>query len=129
MNRIVRTVAVLVTTAGVSLAGAGSAYAHYCFKLDKTANRAAANSGVWLDKEEASAALAEFNAMVGGACSTELAAVEAFLAEQPDTWRLLLSGLLAGGTEGTERTPEHFGYSLEVVGPFFGCLEERVPQG
>lgn len=122
MHRLVRTAAVASVTAGLFTASAGSALAHYCYKVDKTANKAAENSDAWMSKSEAVAELQGLETMAGDRCTAEFAAVYAFLEDQPDTWRLKGPGLLAGGTEGTERTPDHFGYSAPVIGPLFGCV-------
>ena len=122
MHRLVRTTAVAAVTAGLFTASAGSALAHYCYKVDKTANKAAENSDAWLSKSEALAEIEGFQADADERCADEFTAVYAFLEEQPDTWRLMMPGLLAGGTERTDRTPDHFGYSSHVIGPLFGCI-------
>ena len=98
--------------------------AHYCYKIDQNTNQG--QTQAWLDKGEASALLTQM--AEGSDCEDEAAAATAWIASQPDGWRLLLNGLLAGGTEGTERTPDHFGYSLDELGPLFGCLFGPPPQ-
>lgn len=122
MHRLVRSTAVAAVTMGLFTASAGSALAHDCYKVDKTANKAAENSDAWLSKSEAMAEIQGLQADAGEKCADEFAAVYAFLGDQPDTWRLMMPGLLAGGTEGTHRTPDHFGYSSSAIGPLFGCL-------
>ena len=105
-----RTVAAALAAAAV-LIPASPALAHYCYRDFKTETAAekAAKAGPWMTADEFGELIVSDPPPGTPQCAIDDAI--AFFASQPDTRLFMGPGFLAGGTEGTDRTPGHVGYT------------------
>jgi hypothetical protein len=104
-----RTIAVVFTAAAV-LIPVSPALAHYCYKDFKSESAAtkAAKTTSWMTADEFWSLI---EADAEGIPQCALDAAEEWFGDQPDTRLFKGPGLLAGGTEGTDRTPSGMGYT------------------
>jgi len=123
MRRILLTTTATMT---IGVLGAGPALAHYCFKTDwNEASTSNSRSQAWIP-------VADFAAMIeaevpefADMCDDGMAIWDTTIADlTARNTRVKGPGLLAGGTEGTHRTPEHFGYLYETFMEMMAACEQ-----
>ena len=119
MRTIIRTGAVLATAAGLFAVGASPALAHYCYKLDSSAN-SGTNGQAWNTVAEWIVVVDQI-VLDNPECVAPKAAVIADLESLPENTRVMGPGFLAGGTLKSGNTPSHFGFThVEEIPP--SCL-------
>jgi hypothetical protein len=102
-----------VSVAGIIGLTAGPAAAHYCYKTDfnDEAAEKVAQTDPWMTPEEWITLVGMFLES-DGVPQPAIECVQGELAEQYDEDdRIMGPGLLAGGTEGTDRTPDGIAYT------------------
>ena len=115
MRTLTRAGAVLVTAAGLFAASATPALAHFCYKMDSSANNGT-NGQAWSTVEEWIGFVDAFVSEATVECADAKAAVIADLESLPENTRVMGPGFLAGGTTKKGNTPSHFGYThVELV--------------
>jgi hypothetical protein len=98
--------------AGVLLASASPAWAHFCRRIDfnEMAASKAGGSRAWLTAEE----WEEFLPFIAEECPDAVPLIQQILDDADEHTLFMGPGLLAGGTIGKGNTPDHFAYMLDA---------------
>lgn len=118
MKRTRKAIAGVGLAAGLLVATAGPAFAHFCYRIDfnEMAASRAGGSNAWLTAEEWEA----FLPYIAEECPEAVPLVQEVLDSADEHTLFMGPGLLAGGTIFKEKGPKHFEYLLEafsVCGP------------
>jgi hypothetical protein len=112
MTRTRKAIAGVGLSAGLLVASAGPAFAHFCYRIDfnEMAASKAGGSNAWLTAEEWRA----FLPFIEEDCPAAVPLIEEVLDDADEHTLFMGPGLLAGGTIGKEKGPKHFDYLLEA---------------
>lgn len=128
MRRILLTTTATMT---IGVLGAGPALAHYCFKTDwNEAATSNSKSQGWVPVADFAAFIEEEVPEFATMCDEGMAIWDATIEDlTARNTRVKGPGLLAGGTEGSHRTPEHFGYLFETFMEMLeACDDTAAPE-
>lgn len=125
--RLRRILLTTTATMTIGVVGAGPALAHYCYRTGwNEAATSHSRTQAWMPIEDFAAMLEaevpEFTEMCDDGMDIWDETI-ATLASQ--NTRVKGAGVLAGGTEGTSRTPQQFGYLFDT---FLEMLEACAPE-
>ena len=112
MTRTRKAIAGVGLAAGLLVASAGPAFAHFCYRIDfnEMAASRAGGSNAWLTAEEWEA----FLPFIAEECPEAVPLIQAVLDSADEHTLFMGPGLLAGGTLGKGNTPSHFAYMDEA---------------
>jgi hypothetical protein len=112
MRGLKKGVAAAAIGVAVVLASASPAFAHFCRRVDfnEVAASHAGGSNAWLTADE----WREFLPFIAEDCPEAVPLLEDILDAADEHTLFMGPGLLAGGTIGKGKTPDHFAYMFEA---------------